>query len=140
MRALNLVIIDDDASIVRLLKQFLSAEIDGEIKIEGFTDPQQARNWIESRCCDLVMTDIEMPGATGLEILRWAKARNAWTQVVLLTAHSTCEHIAEAIEAGATDYLLKPVRRDEVRLVVNECCRRIYRWHDALRGTLAETP
>lgn len=135
-RKLNLLLLDDDASIVRLVEKYLQAGLTADIELHAMSDPEQARQWIEQHCCDILLSDIEMPGIDGLEMLRFAKQRNAWTQVIFMTGHSTWDRIAEAIENGATDYLLKPINREELIDVVSQQCARLTRWQQALSGTL----
>ena len=55
-----------------------------------------------------------MPGPGGLELLRCAKRRNPCTQVLFLTGRSTLEALTDALELGATDYLLKPLDQAEL--------------------------
>ena len=135
-RKLNLLVVDDDPSIVRLLTQVVEKQLGDRIAVFGQTDPEQARRWLEENCCDLLISDLEMPGGGGLEILRFAKRRNAWTQVIFVTAHSTWDKITEAIEYGATDYLLKPFDADELVAVISQQYVRCARWQHAVLGTL----
>jgi len=135
IRKLNLLIVDDDPSIVRLADKYLRAEFAERIALTTFSDPRAARQQIEDAGCDLLISDIQMPGLGGLEMLQVAKRRNAWTQVIFMTGHSTWDHIAEAIEAGACDYLLKPLVREELQRVVDQSCERLARWQKVVRET-----
>jgi DNA-binding NtrC family response regulator len=136
-RKLNVMIVDDDPSIVRLLTTLLKQEFDQGLHLHELTDPHEARAWIESHCCDILISDIEMPGLDGLELLKAAKGRNAWTQVVFITAHSSLDRLTEALEWGASDYLLKPLDRQEVLEVVGQLALRCARWQSAVIGTFA---
>ena len=88
----------------------LISELGDGLQIETSNDPQGAKQRLQAGECDLLISDFEMPGADGIEMLRFAKSYNAWTQVVLMTAHSTWDRVNKAIELGASDYLLKPLR------------------------------
>src|SRR5262245_33290359 len=57
---------------------------------------------------DVIVTDIELPGITGLEVLRRARAIDPSAIVVLVTGHATVETAVEALRRGATDYVVKP--------------------------------
>jgi DNA-binding NtrC family response regulator len=105
--------------------------------VTGLTDTGEARNWLEQNCCDILISDLQMPGADGLEMLRFAKRRNAWTQVIFVTAHSTWDKIAEAVEYGASDYLLKPIDLSDLVTLLNQQYVRCVRWQQAVLGTLA---
>jgi two-component system response regulator PilR (NtrC family) len=65
---------------------------------------------------DLVVTDLVMPGADGIEVLRAAKERAADTQVIVITAHATIDTALAAMRAGAHDYVQKPYALEELRV------------------------
>ena len=132
---LTLLLIDDDPAMVRLLTALLERSLGDKIEIESFTDPTAAERRLGTGEVDILLTDLEMPELNGLELLRCAKKRNAATQVLLLTGHSTHEALLNALELGAADYLLKPV--DEAALIelVGQAHGRAVRW----RRTLVET-
>jgi DNA-binding NtrC family response regulator len=136
-RKLNAVIVDDDPSVVRIAAAMISGALKDRLEIVSFTDPLQAQHWIDQNCCDLLISDIEMPNVDGLEMLRFAKRRNAWTQVIFMTAHSSWSRVSEAIELGASNYLLKPINRQEILSVVEQEYIRCARWQNAVKGTLA---
>ena len=66
----------------------------------------------------LVLTDLSMPGMSGVELLRTIRSEYADTSVVLVTAFGTVESAVEAMWLGAYDYITKPVNPDSLRLVV----------------------
>ena len=135
LRQLNLVILDDDPAVVRLVTKFLAGDLAEKFNTVSFTDPADAQQWIDEKCCDVLLSDIEMPGIDGLEMLRFAKRRNSWTQVVFMTGHSSCDRIATAIEQGATDYLVKPIQRDVLVEMLSQVHQRSIRWQQAVRET-----
>ncbi len=131
----KLLVIDDDPSMVRLLESILTESLKDCVEIESLTDPEQARQRILESSIDILLTDLEMPGINGLELLRCAKRRNAFTQVLFLTGHSTRSALLDAMELGATDYILKPVNKDELLELVSQAHSRRQRWIRALAGT-----
>ena len=135
-RKINTLIVDDDPGIVRYVTKALLPSLGEILELTSLTDSQEARRVLETRCFDILLSDIEMPDITGMEMLRVVKQQNPWTQVIFMTAHSTVAHLAAAIEGGASAYLLKPIERDELVNVVGQCASRIARWQHALRGTL----
>jgi len=139
-RKLTLLVLDDDPSIVRLISHSLEKHFSGTIDVYSHTDPVEARQWLNSNCCDIFLSDIEMPEIDGLELLKFAKRRNAWTQVVFMTGHSTWDRISAAIESGATDYLVKPLDIDQMNTLVEGLVERFARWEEAVSGTLHATP
>ena len=136
-RKISILILDDDQAMTRLIAGHLKAKLDYPVEVTELTDPYDACRWLENNCCDILLSDIVMPGLTGDDMLRIAKRRNPWTQVVFMTAYSTWDRIAQAIEGGASDYLMKPINFSELDEVVNYVSARIIRWQSALKETLA---
>jgi two-component system response regulator YesN len=106
---LNLAIVDDDPAIVRIVERLVDQHLPGQFAAISFCDPREARHWLSQHDCDVLISDVEMPGVGGLELLREGVRRNPDLQTIFLTAHSAWDRIAAAIELGASDYLLKPV-------------------------------
>ncbi|MBX7165117.1 MAG: response regulator [Pirellulales bacterium] len=138
IRPLQLVVVDDDSSMVRLLSHVARQGMGERVNIVEMTDPVKAREWLDGNCCDILLTDLQMPGLDGLELLRFAKRRNAWTQVLFMTAHSTWDTISEAIENGASDYLLKPVNQFELVELLHQAYERFVRWQSAVGQTMRQ--
>ena len=91
-------------------------------------DPQSTPSASGGRADDLRHRD-------GLELLQCAKRRNACTQVLFMTGHSTQEALLVALERGASDYLLKPVDQTELIELLKQSYQRQRRWKKALLGT-----
>jgi DNA-binding NtrC family response regulator len=134
---LKLLLVDDDPSMVRLLTRIIERSFGDRMELHALTDPAEARRWIEEHGLDILVTDLEMPGVNGLELLRCAKRRNACAQVLFVTGHSTLDALTNALELGATDYLLKPLDQTELLWLIEDAERRLCRWREALAGTLA---
>jgi DNA-binding NtrC family response regulator len=133
----TLLLVDDDPSMVRLLAKIVQRSFGDRMHLHCVTDPREARQWIEDNLVDILVTDLEMPGVNGLELLRCAKRKNPCAQVLFVTGHSTLEALTDALELGATDYLLKPFDQVEVIALVEDAEKRLRRWRDALAGTVA---
>jgi DNA-binding NtrC family response regulator len=132
----KLLLVDDDLSMVRLLNKVIERQFEDDIELTCLSDPKAARRQIEEHLFDILITDLEMPGVTGLEMLRCAKRRNPCTQVLFMTGHSTLNALTDALELGATDYLLKPLDQTQLIKLVEDAQERLLRWREALAGTL----
>ena len=132
----TLLLVDDDPSIVRLLTRVIERSFRDQIEIQSLTNPLEARKCIDNKLFDVLITDLEMPDINGLELLRLAKRRNPCTQVFFITAHSTFEALLDALEMGASDYLLKPIDQVELVELLNQAQARHQRWKGALAGTI----
>jgi len=133
----HLLLVDDDPAMTRLLKAVIDNSFGDAFSVKTLTCPKKARAWIEQQRVDVLVTDLEMPEVNGLELLRCAKRWNAFTQVYFITGHSTLDSLTDALELGATDYLLKPLDKEELVELLGHAQRRQRRWRQALAGTLA---
>lgn len=73
---------------------------------------------------DLVITDLKMPGENGLSVLRASKELSPETIVIMITAFGTTESAIEAMKAGAYDYITKPFKVDEIKLIIEKALER----------------
>ena len=111
----SIYIVDDDRIILDSLSEFL--RIEGH-EVDGGGSFDDAAKALARKSYDLVITDINMPGADGFELLRLIKKQNPDVVVILITGYGTIESAVEAIRMGAYDYLTKPIIDDELRMVV----------------------
>ena len=81
-----------------------------------------------------------MPGLNGLQLLRFAKRKNVWTQVVVVTGHSQMEVLSDAMDLGASDYLVKPLDPAELEQSLCEAFSRFHRWRQSLAKTIVSHP
>ena len=131
----KLLLVDDDPSMIRLLTRVIERSMNDEIDLESLTSSKEAVSRIEKGGVDILLTDLEMPGINGIELLQCAKSRNPATQVLFITGHSTQEALLDALERGASDYLLKPIDQAELLEVLKQSQQRQRRWKEALLGT-----
>jgi DNA-binding NtrC family response regulator len=121
----KLVIIDDNAGSLEFLSNALP-----QSGLEIFTaqNPEDGLEIIFREHPDIVLTDLVMPGISGLEVLDRVVAFDPAIDVVLMTAHYTSESAVEAIRKGASDYLNKPVSvavlRERITKLIEEARRR----------------
>jgi len=133
----RLLVVDDDPSMIRLLTTILNKEFGDDLTIVALEDPNEALRWAEFNVVDILITDLEMPQLNGMDLLAAVKRRNACTQVFFLTGHTSLGALVDALELGATDYLLKPLDRKVLVEIINDARKRLRRWQEALGGTLA---
>jgi len=111
----TVLVADDDAAVRQLLVRTIRAE--GCI-VEAVCDGEAAIQAIRSRTFDLVVSDIDMPGRTGVELLRAIREHDVDVPVVLVTGAPRLETAMSAIEYGATHYLAKPVDFARLRSII----------------------
>ncbi len=106
---MNILIVDDEIYILRALKTRIHWE---ELGIDGvFTalNVAKAREILSSETIDLLLTDIEMPGETGLQLMEWVRQQGLCPVSACLTCHADFQYAQTAITLGFSDYILKPV-------------------------------
>jgi DNA-binding NtrC family response regulator len=116
-----ILIVEDDDAMRTLLSEVL-APIDAMVL--AARNGAQACDMLEERDVSVVLTDLRMPHADGLRVMRHAKHRNPLTEVVLITGHGTVESAVEALKGGAYDYLRKPFEPDDLRRAVESALQR----------------
>ena len=94
----RILIVDDDASLRRVLQ--VQLEQDG-YQVTAAASAQQALSILQLRPVDLMITDLKMPGLSGLELLNHVRSEHPPTVIIVLTAFGTVETAVEAIRAGA---------------------------------------
>lgn len=115
MHAPKILVADDDAVARELLAEALKKE---GYDVEAFSNGTDIIERGKQEKIDVVLTDIRMGTVDGLTVLREFKRFSPDTSIVLLTSFGSLEGAIEAIKQGAYDYLAKPFRKEEIKLVV----------------------
>ncbi len=84
---------------------------------------EEALQHVNRNETDLIITDLKLPGMDGLQLLEQIKAKEPGIEVIVVTAHGTVENAVEAMRKGAFDYQTKPIRLDELRMVIERALR-----------------
>ncbi len=135
--AAKILVVDDDAVARELLADALKKE---GYDVEAFANGADVISRGKQGKIDLVLTDIRMGAVDGLTVLREFKQFSPDTSIVLLTAFGSLEGAIEGIKQGAFDYLAKPFRKEEIKLVVQRAldhCRLVRenaRFREELKG------
>jgi DNA-binding NtrC family response regulator len=111
MTALRVLVVDDEAA----LRQIVSATlIKAGYAVDQAGGVREATAKLASGDIDVALCDIKMPDGTGIELLRQSKAAGLGTVFVMVTASASMETAVEALRSGAYDYIVKPVRNEEL--------------------------
>lgn len=122
MNGTSILVIDDDLSIRETLRRQL-AEEGHDVAIAESAEAAIAMLGGRETEPALVITDIRMPGMSGLELLRWLRDAQPDTDVIVVTAHEDMETAIAAMKGGAYEFLVKPLDLDQVELVIARCIR-----------------
>jgi LmbE family N-acetylglucosaminyl deacetylase len=107
----RVLVIDDDPDVAALTQTMLERRGMDAIAIG---DPRQARALVDRFRPDVVVTDVEMPGMTGLELLAQLRAEQPQLPVIVMTAHVSIDYAVGALRAQADEFLTKPVASTEL--------------------------
>ncbi|MBF0516861.1 MAG: sigma-54-dependent Fis family transcriptional regulator [Nitrospirae bacterium] len=111
----KILVVEDEKSMNDILKLLLEGE--GYDVISAY-DGREGLEILKKDIFDIVITDIKMPVGSGYEILKGVKELSPETMVLMITAFGTTEDAIEAMKSGAYDYINKPFKIDEIRLIV----------------------
>jgi len=117
----TLLVADDDPGLRESLERTLTRE---GYRVILASDGRAALERLQGGAVDLIVTDLKMPGLTGLELLRAAKAIAPDVDVILLTAFGTVEEAVKAMKDGAYDFLTKPFRREQLLKLIDKALER----------------
>ncbi len=131
----RVLIVDDDS----LSREFLTEAVRSlGFQAESASSGEQALERVRRRGIDLVLTDLRMPGMSGVDLVRELGKLSLDIPVVLITAHGTVETAVEAMRLGASDFLVKPCTAETIRLVIDRIAHasRLESENAYLRGEL----
>jgi DNA-binding NtrC family response regulator len=116
----RILVLDDDEIVLRSLIAFLENE--GH-EVHGAHSIAQARHVIDSKPLDLVFADVYLSDGTSFVLLEEIREKHPRLDVILVTGYGTIDDAVQAIRAGATNYVTKPLVDSEVRLVIEQALR-----------------
>jgi two-component system response regulator PilR (NtrC family)/two-component system response regulator HydG len=126
----QILIVEDDREMLALLKDVCG---DSGFTISTEESSQQALRRVEAEHFDVVISDIEMAGVKGFDLLEKTKECSPLTPVILITAFGSIESAIKAMKLGAFDYLTKPFEMEELLLVIEKALENRYLKSEVLR-------
>lgn len=118
----RILVVDDESGPRNLLKESLSLK---GYHVNTAKTGEKACQLIDEASFDLVITDLNMPGLSGIELLNKIRQLSPETHVIIITGYASLRSAIDAIRGGAYDYLTKPFQIDELYVVVNNAVERI---------------
>jgi len=112
----KILIVDDEQGIRDFLAIMLKKEGHEAVTAASGADALKA---VQAEIFDLVITDVKMPGTDGIDVLRTIKEVSPETVVIMITAFAATETAIEAMKLGAYDYIIKPFKVDELKIIIN---------------------
>ncbi len=118
----RILLIDDEEGMCRMIDAVLTDE---GYAVRAFNDPLAAMEHFRAGSYDLVITDIKMPGLSGIEVLERVKGKDPALPVIIITAHATVDMSIQAMRKGAYDMVTKPFEPDELLFRVRNALARV---------------
>ena len=132
-----ILVVDDEPDLRTLYELTLLRE---GYRVETAGDLAEARQYLQEKRFDAVITDMRLPDGLGLEVLHTLKAQQRTERCIVMTAYGSAENAVDALKAGAFDYLTKPVDLKQFRTVVASAVQGPALVAAAVRNTPANTP
>ena len=121
-KKLDLMIVDDEPIVGKRLKSALEKH---GYTVEVFETGLSAMERLKEKAFDIVVSDVRMDDADGLEVLEAVKASSSRTKTILITGYATVELAREALAKGAYDFLAKPFQPKDLRGMIEKATREL---------------
>ncbi len=111
----RILIVDDNKDLRDILQEYLGDQ--GDL-VDGARDGNDALTRYRATPYDLIITDLNMPGTNGIDLIKQIKEQNDMTEFIIITGYASLDSAVEAVKIGAFDYIVKPFRMEELKVVV----------------------
>jgi two-component system response regulator HydG len=118
----RLLIVDDSADTRELLERNLASR---EYEVLTAADVAEAMKILDSARVDLVITDLKMPGTSGMDLVRYVRENIQDTEVMVITGYPSVEGAVAAVKSGAEEYLTKPFTKEELSAAVGRALEKL---------------
>lgn len=120
---MNILVVDDDKFVIQKIVEGIDWEEIGIKRVFTADNVRQARKIFETFPVDILVTDIEMPQGSGLELLEWVKSKNYPVESLVLSGYAHFAYAQKAMQYGGRDYMLKPISNRELSEVIRNIVR-----------------
>lgn len=113
-KPLHVMIVDDEKVVIDEIVSLIDWAAFGIESVHTALGKEQALDIMEHQLINIIISDIEMPRGSGLELLAWVKKNRPNIETIFVTCHADFRYAQQAIQMGSLEFLLKPVNRDEL--------------------------
>ncbi len=106
----KIIAIDDNLTNLKLIEKLLEDKYD----IVCFQDAMEALAYLKDHQADLILSDLMMPGMTGIDLLKQIHSQNLPIPLIIISAYDNQQYIEQAYYHGALKYIIKPINPDEL--------------------------
>ncbi|MDO4453465.1 MAG: response regulator [Eubacteriales bacterium] len=122
---MNLLLVDDEVITLNTLKIVVPWNDLGIHEIFTACNIIEAKEILKTQAVQIVITDIEMPNGSGLDLISWMQEHTPDIVKILLTCHSRFDYASMALKCGAMDYLLKPIDLKEIEEIIQRAIQKV---------------
>ncbi len=122
---MNILLVDDEIYAVEAIREMVDWDALGIRNVYTAYSCQQAQRVLEEKKVDILLSDIEMPRGSGLELLTWLRERAMPVEAIFLTSHANFNYANQAIRLDTLDYLLKPVDPQELEAALRKAVLKV---------------
>jgi len=130
--SVNILVVDDEHSILAVLEQYISRE---GYNVGTAAGGKEALDYLARERVDLMICDIVMPDMSGYDLLAAAKKDHPDMGVIMMTGFNDGRAVRQALLLGADEYITKPLKGDELSLIIERICWKLRpKWLEAERS------
>lgn len=122
---MNILLVDDNVYTIRALKSGIDYHALGISGVYTARGMKQAVEWLEREEISLVLTDIEMPNGTGLQLLEWINEHKPGTVTLFCTSFANFDYAKKAVELHSFDYYLKPIQYEDLQKLLEKAVEEV---------------
>jgi two-component system, response regulator YesN len=125
VKMVDILIVDDEISAIEAVQKGIHWDKLAVSSIYTATSMKEAIEQLNKHNIDIMLSDIEMPRGTGLELLQWLKQNKPEVGCIFMTCHADFKYAQKAIQLGSLDYLLKPLNYEEVVITLKSAIDKV---------------
>lgn len=122
---MNILLVDDDRFVLAALNQNMDWDALGLKEVYTVSNISQAKEIIKEKPVQILITDIDMPQGTGIDLLTWIREENYDIQTIFLTNYADFRFAQKAVELQSLEYYLKPIEFDKLALIVKKAVKKV---------------
>lgn len=122
---MNILLVDDNIYTIRALKSGINYDVLGITGVYTARSMQSAVEWLENEEIQLVLTDIEMPNGTGLQLLEWINEHKPGTVTLFCTSYANFDYAKKAVELHSFGYYLKPIQYEDLQKLLEKAVEEV---------------
>ncbi len=124
---MNVILVDDEEVAVNALKRRVDWKKYGIDEVYIANSMKEAQSVFQTKVVDIMLSDIEMPQGSGLDLFEWVKSYYPAVECVYVTCHPEFDYMRKALQLGSADYVLKPIDYEELGCVLTQVVERVRR-------------